>query len=192
MVGCPFGVTLFFMTNVDGPGAETCITEAASITSNIPSHVLTKLKSSGTYGLFCAGSVWFPTTFDIYSGEELQKRNEINKYINIQDFVANAFCKRYYIIESDPIVNKYISYNRDEGSLNCASFIGGIIAAALNETGFNAKVTVHWHKGTTFMINFDQATIDRDKAEERILIKNLSAKCNFFENKIHYEKLQSF
>ncbi|XP_025018637.1 trafficking protein particle complex subunit 5-like [Tetranychus urticae] len=86
----------------------------------------------------------------------------------------------YYIIESDPIVNKYISYNRDEGSLNCASFIGGIIAAALNETGFNAKVTVHWHKGTTFMINFDQATIDRDKAEERILIKNLSAKSLIF------------
>ena len=72
----------------------------------------------------------------------------------------------YYIIESDPIVNKYISYNRDKGSLNCASFIGGIIEAALNETGFNAKVTVHWHKGTTFMIKFDQAVIDRDKAKE--------------------------
>uniref|UniRef100_T1KM02 Trafficking protein particle complex subunit 5 n=1 Tax=Tetranychus urticae TaxID=32264 RepID=T1KM02_TETUR len=36
----------------------------------------------------------------------------------------------YYIIES----------------VNCASFIGGIIEAALNETGFNAKVTVHWLK----------------------------------------------
>uniref|UniRef100_T1K5T1 Trafficking protein particle complex subunit 5 n=1 Tax=Tetranychus urticae TaxID=32264 RepID=T1K5T1_TETUR len=64
----------------------------------------------------------------------------------------------YYIIESDPIVNRYISYNRDKGSLNCASFIGGIIE--------NAKVTVHWHKGTTFMIKFGQAVIDRDKSKE--------------------------
>lgn len=72
----------------------------------------------------------------------------------------------YYIIESEPVVNRYISYNKDKGTLNCASFIGGIIEAVLNESKFPAKVTVHWHKGTTFMIKFDEAVITRDKAFE--------------------------
>nr|ACI68346.1 Trafficking protein particle complex subunit 5 [Salmo salar] len=30
--------------------------------------------------------------------------------------------------------------------------------------GFPAKVTAHWHKGTTLMIKFDEAVIARDKA----------------------------
>uniref|UniRef100_A0A669CEX8 Trafficking protein particle complex subunit 5 n=1 Tax=Oreochromis niloticus TaxID=8128 RepID=A0A669CEX8_ORENI len=32
--------------------------------------------------------------------------------------------------------------------------------------GFPAKVTVHWHKGTTLMIKFDEAVITRDKVLE--------------------------
>lgn len=70
----------------------------------------------------------------------------------------------YYIIESDPIVNRFISYNKDKGQLHCGSYIGGIIEAVLNECSFPAKVTVHWHKGTTFMIKFEEAVIARDKA----------------------------
>uniref|UniRef100_A0A8C1QAB7 Trafficking protein particle complex subunit 5-like n=2 Tax=Cyprinus carpio TaxID=7962 RepID=A0A8C1QAB7_CYPCA len=33
-----------------------------------------------------------------------------------------------------------------------------------DKTGFPAKVTVHWHKGTTLMIKFDEAVIARDKS----------------------------
>uniref|UniRef100_A0A671P3C0 Trafficking protein particle complex subunit 5-like n=1 Tax=Sinocyclocheilus anshuiensis TaxID=1608454 RepID=A0A671P3C0_9TELE len=36
--------------------------------------------------------------------------------------------------------------------------------AILTHSGFPAKVTVHWHKGTTLMIKFDEAVIARDKS----------------------------
>ena len=77
---------------------------------------------------------------------------------------ANDDETTYYIIESEPLVNKYISVPKDKGSLNCAAFVGGIIEAILNESNFPAKVTVHWHKGTTFMIKFDDTVVARDKA----------------------------
>ncbi|XP_052238495.1 trafficking protein particle complex subunit 5-like [Dreissena polymorpha] len=48
-------------------------------------------------------------------------------------------------------------------SLNCASFTAGIIEAVLNGANFPAKVTAHYHKGTTFMIKFDESVIARDK-----------------------------
>lgn len=70
----------------------------------------------------------------------------------------------YYIIESEPLVNKFISVPKDKGSLNCAAFVGGIIEGVLTETNFAAKVTVHWHQGTTFMIKFDDSVILRDKS----------------------------
>jgi hypothetical protein len=72
----------------------------------------------------------------------------------------------YYIIEAEPLVNKFISVPKDKGSLNCAAFLGGIIESVLIETNFPAKVTVHWHKGTTFMIKFDESVIIRDKAQD--------------------------
>ncbi|GFN81469.1 trafficking protein particle complex subunit 5-like [Plakobranchus ocellatus] len=68
-----------------------------------------------------------------------------------------------YIIEKEPLVNKFISVPRDKGSLNCAAFTAGILEAVLNGANFPAKVTVHWHKGTTFMIKFDESVIARDK-----------------------------
>uniref|UniRef100_A0A672G072 Trafficking protein particle complex subunit 5-like n=1 Tax=Salarias fasciatus TaxID=181472 RepID=A0A672G072_SALFA len=33
-----------------------------------------------------------------------------------------------------------------------------------DKTGFPAKVTAHWHKGTTLMIKFNESVITRDKA----------------------------
>ncbi|CAG2107958.1 unnamed protein product [Medioppia subpectinata] len=79
---------------------------------------------------------------------------------------ANDDESTYYIIESEPLVNKFISVPKDKGSLNCAAFVAGIIEAVLNESNFSAKVTVHWHKGTTFMIKFDDSVVARDKALE--------------------------
>uniref|UniRef100_A0A3Q1HGR1 Trafficking protein particle complex subunit 5 n=1 Tax=Anabas testudineus TaxID=64144 RepID=A0A3Q1HGR1_ANATE len=66
---------------------------------------------------------------------------------------ANDDDKTFYIIEKDSLVNTYISVPKENSTLNCAS-------------GFPAKVTVHWHKGTTLMIKFDEAVIARDKALE--------------------------
>lgn len=42
----------------------------------------------------------------------------------------------YYLMEKEPIVNRFISIPRDKSSLNCAVFIAGIIEAVLVGTGF--------------------------------------------------------
>lgn len=79
---------------------------------------------------------------------------------------ANDDDKTYYIIEKEPLVNTYISVPRENSSLNCAAFNAGIVEAILTNSGFPAKVTVHWHKGTTLMIKFNEEVIARDKALE--------------------------
>lgn len=42
----------------------------------------------------------------------------------------------YYLMEKDPLVNRFISIPRDKSSLNCAVFIAGIVEAVLTGTGF--------------------------------------------------------
>lgn len=41
-----------------------------------------------------------------------------------------------YIIEREPLVNRFISVPKDKKFINCASFVGGIIEAILNECCF--------------------------------------------------------
>ncbi|XP_046990084.1 trafficking protein particle complex subunit 5-like [Schistocerca americana] len=79
---------------------------------------------------------------------------------------ANDDERTYYIIEKEPLVNKFISVPKDKSSLNCATFIAGIVEAFLNGCGFPAKVTAHWHKGTTYMVKFDDSVITKDKQME--------------------------
>ncbi|KAK0167147.1 hypothetical protein PV327_004581 [Microctonus hyperodae] len=76
---------------------------------------------------------------------------------------ANDDERTYYIIEKESLVNKFISVPKDKGSLNCASFVAGIVEAVLCDSGFPAKVTAHWHKGTTYMVKFDDTVIAREK-----------------------------
>ncbi|GLV43757.1 TRAPP subunit 31 [Carabus blaptoides fortunei] len=81
---------------------------------------------------------------------------------------ANDDERTYYLMERESLVNRYISVPRDKGSLNCAVYVAGIVEAVLTGTGFPAKVTAHWHKGTTYMVKFDESVIARDKQlEER-------------------------
>ncbi|KAJ6224597.1 hypothetical protein RDWZM_003142 [Blomia tropicalis] len=101
--------------------------------------------------IFIRSKVWM-TLF----GKEADKLEKGNDEKNI-----------YYIIEREPIVNKFISVPKDKKAINCAAFVGGIIEAILNECNFPAKVTVHWHEGTTFMIKFDDSVIARDKLLEK-------------------------
>lgn len=79
---------------------------------------------------------------------------------------ANDDDRTYYIIEKETLVHKFISVPKDKGNLNCAAFIAGIIEAILVGCNFPAKVSTHWHKGTTFMIKFEDSVIARDKALE--------------------------
>jgi len=76
---------------------------------------------------------------------------------------ANDDERTYYLIEKEPMVNRFISVPKDKGSLNCAVFVAGIIEAVLESCGFSAKVTAHWHKGTTYMIKFEDYVVARDK-----------------------------
>ncbi|XP_073690540.1 trafficking protein particle complex subunit 5-like [Garra rufa] len=76
---------------------------------------------------------------------------------------ANDDDKTYYIIEKEPVINAFISVPKENSTLNCAAFTAGIVEAILTHSGFPAKVTAHWHKGTTLMIKFDEAVIARDK-----------------------------
>ena len=76
---------------------------------------------------------------------------------------ANDDERKYYIIEKEPLVNRFISVPKDKGSLNCAAFAAGIIEAVLEGANFPAKVTAHWHQGTTFMVKFEDHVIAREK-----------------------------
>ena len=78
-------------------------------------------------------------------------------------FTASYCCKFAATIEKDPLVNTFISVPKDKGSLNCAAFVAGIIEAVLDGANFPAKVSAHWHKGTTFMVKFEESVIARDK-----------------------------
>ncbi|XP_068785670.1 trafficking protein particle complex subunit 5 [Struthio camelus] len=100
--------------------------------------------------LFVKGPVW-----KALFGKEADKLEQ-----------ANDDDKTYYIIEKEPLVNAFISVPRDNSSLNCAAFTAGLVEAVLGASGFPAKVTAHWHKGTTLMIKFDEAVVARDKSLE--------------------------
>ena len=48
----------------------------------------------------------------------------------------NSLLLADYLIETEPIINKFISVPKDKGVLNCAAFISGIIEAILIESNF--------------------------------------------------------
>uniref|UniRef100_A0A803Y0C5 Trafficking protein particle complex subunit 5 n=1 Tax=Meleagris gallopavo TaxID=9103 RepID=A0A803Y0C5_MELGA len=79
---------------------------------------------------------------------------------------ANDDDKTFYVIEREPLVNTFISVPRENSTLNCAAFTAGLVEAVLGASGFPAKVTAHWHKGTTLMIKFEEGVIARDKSLE--------------------------
>ncbi|NWY22566.1 trafficking protein particle complex subunit 5 [Corvus hawaiiensis] len=79
---------------------------------------------------------------------------------------ANDDDRTFYVIEREPVVNTFVSVPRENSSLNCAAFAAGLLEAVLGAAGFPARVSAHWHKGTTLMIKFDEAVIARDKSLE--------------------------
>lgn len=54
-----------------------------------------------------------------------------------------------YIIEKEPLVNKFISVPKDKKFINCAAFVGGILEAILNESNFVSR-----SKGTFLVFHY--------------------------------------
>jgi hypothetical protein len=98
--------------------------------------------------MFVKGTVW---------------KNLFNKEADKLERSNDDPCK-YFLIEKDPLVNTFISLPKDKSNLNCAWFIAGIVEAFLTESNFPCKVSAHWHKGTAYMIEFDQEVIARETA----------------------------
>ncbi len=72
----------------------------------------------------------------------------------------------YRIIENTPCANKFITLQKGN-SLNCASFIAGIIEGILNSSDFRCKVSAFFYEidgqiKTYYIIKFDSDIISRD------------------------------
>lgn len=99
---------------------------------------------------------------DIYFVRERNSKREI-KLLNILLFVKSTLWKAlfgreadklehsnddentYYLMEKEPLVNKFVSVPRDKSSLNCAVFIAGIVEAVLTGTGFVSHKKIIFH-----------------------------------------------
>lgn len=71
--------------------------------------------------------------------------------------------EEFRLIENSPITNKFISLQKSN-TVNCASFIGGIIEGILNSADFRCKVSPYFYDGgkTYYIIKFDKDVIERD------------------------------
>ncbi|CAF2319640.1 unnamed protein product [Rotaria sp. Silwood2] len=73
----------------------------------------------------------------------------------------------YYLIERECLINKFISIPKDKGSLNCASFVAGIVEGILCTSGFKCKVLTHQGpRGTTYVITFVQSVMERESLSD--------------------------
>ena len=71
----------------------------------------------------------------------------------------------YRLIENKPVVNRFIS--EKGSSVNCSSFIAGIIEGFLNSAGFLCKVSAYFLDNeqtpkTFYIIKFDKSIVDKD------------------------------
>ena len=94
--------------------------------------------------------------------------------------MINQYCLDY-LIERECLVNKFISVPKDKGkemlqltnnysfflyclgTLNCASFVAGIVEGVLCSSGFPCKVLTHQGpRGTTYVITFSKSVMERE------------------------------
>jgi hypothetical protein len=101
----------------------------------------------------------------------------LEKVQKLEKSSLNLLIFSVILIEKEPLVNTFISLPKDKSSLNCAAFTAGIIESFLTVivflhaminfctfqgSNFPCKVSVHWHLGTAYVIEFDQEIIDRE------------------------------
>lgn len=94
----------------------------------------------------------------------------------LEKSTANA--DEFYIYDDSPITNMFVSVPKDFGQLNCAAFMGGVIAGVLDAAEFPASVTAHEHEiapadgdadgapprtTTVFIIKFEPEVVERER-----------------------------
>ncbi|TPX57216.1 hypothetical protein PhCBS80983_g03992 [Powellomyces hirtus] len=78
----------------------------------------------------------------------------------------------YMISDNEPNVTKFIAVPKDMSQLSCGAFIGGIVEAVLDGSGFPAKVSAHatasdqFPLRTTILMKFDKSVLLREKSFE--------------------------
>ena len=80
--------------------------------------------------------------------------------------------QEYMIHEATPVTNHFVSVPTHLGSLNCASYIAGIVKGVLDGSGFACEVTAHsvdegGANKTVFLLKFSEDVIARDTMLER-------------------------
>ncbi|XP_009583936.1 PREDICTED: trafficking protein particle complex subunit 5, partial [Fulmarus glacialis] len=93
---------------------------------------------------------------DALVAREKSGRRE-TKDLNVLLFVKGPVWRALFGKEAD----KLEQANDDD-----KTYYAGLVEAVLAASGFPAKVSAHWHKGTTLMIKFEEAVIARDKSLE--------------------------
>jgi hypothetical protein len=117
--------------------------------------------------------------------ERLTRRE--TRIVNMLQFISNVLWKylfnkvadnlerstenadEYMIHETSPLTNTFVSVPLDAGQLNCAAFLAGIIAGALDSAHFNARVTAHLVTSedgdtrTIFLVKFSPEVVEREQ-----------------------------
>mmetsp|Transcript_10552 Transcript_10552/g.17259 ORF Transcript_10552/g.17259 Transcript_10552/m.17259 type:complete len:192 (+) Transcript_10552:34-609(+) len=121
---------------------------------------------------------------EIICTREKGNRRE-TKLIGILSFISNTVWKvlfgkaadslekstenedEYMINEKEPLVNRFISVPKDMGTLNCASYVAGIVKGVLDGAEFPARVSAHLvpiegqRPRTTILIKFAPEVLTR-------------------------------
>lgn len=72
------------------------------------------------------------------------------------------------ITDNDPPLTKFISIPRESSALNCGAFVGGLVEAFLDGSGFPCQVTAHststdaFPTRTTILVKFDKTVMARE------------------------------
>lgn len=70
---------------------------------------------------------------------------------------SNANEDEYYIYESEPLTNAFVSAPPEYGQFNCAAFIAGIVHGILDGAGFACSVGAHFNEQksqTVFIVRY--------------------------------------
>lgn len=100
-------------------------------------------------------------------------------WLNLFDKAADSLEKssenenQFMIIDNNPVMTKYIGLPKEYGSLNCESFVAGIIEGILDTSYLKSEVSAHTvpqdtHPNrTVYLIKFDVSVLAREARHDK-------------------------